>query len=123
MAAAGNGRTVTGVIRLIVLLAASNVFMTAAWFAHLRHPEWPLAKAILVSWLIAGLEYALAIPAIRAAHAHGISPATIKVTQEAVTLLVFALVVAFILAQTGLSWRFVVAAVLLMAAAAVAAGG
>lgn len=101
---------------LLAALALSNLFMTLAWFAHLRAPEWPLWKAILVSWLIAAVEYAIAIPAIRAADARGISPATIKVVQEAVTLGVFAVVIGFVLTHTGLNWRFAVAAALLVAA-------
>lgn len=110
-------------LRLLLLLALSNVFMTLAWFAHLRHPEWPLWKAVLVSWLVAGLEYAVAIPAVRAAHDQGVSAATIKVAQEAVTLLVFALVITFLLTHTGLGWRFAVASTLLLASVAVAVGG
>lgn len=108
---------------LLGLLIASNVFMTLAWFLHLRHPEWPLWQAVLLSWLIAALEYAIAIPAVRAAHERGISAATIKIAQEAVTLLVFAAVIALVLSHAGLSWRFVAASVLLLGAVAVTVTG
>jgi len=72
-----------------VLLAVSNVFMTFAWYWHLRFKEVPLIKVILISWLIAGAEYAIAVPANRMGAAV-YSPAQLKTIQEAVTLIVFA---------------------------------
>ena len=73
-----------------LMLAASNVFMTFAWYWHLRFREMPLAKVILISWLIAGVEYAIAVPANRIGAAV-YSPAQLKTMQEAVTLVVFAI--------------------------------
>ena len=70
------------------LLLASNVFMTFAWYWHLRFKDVPLAKVILISWLIAGAEYAIAVPANRMGAAV-YSPAELKTIQEAVTLVVF----------------------------------
>lgn len=108
---------------LVALLALSNFFMTAAWFMHLRAPEWPMWKAILISWLIAGIEYAIAIPAVRYAHDRGITPATIKVTQEAVTFIVFGLAAGLLLTQTGVDGKFGIAAILIVSAVLVVSRG
>lgn len=73
----------------ILLLVLSNVFMTIAWYGHLRFPNSPLAKAILISWGIALIEYCLAVPANRIGHTV-YSAAQLKTIQEIITLLVFA---------------------------------
>ena len=73
----------------ILLLVASNVFMTVAWYGHLRYKELPLATVVIVSWLIAFIEYWLAVPANRYGHAV-YSAAELKTIQEVITLLVFA---------------------------------
>jgi hypothetical protein len=73
----------------IVLLSASNVFMTFAWYGHLRFKEQPLAVVILVSWLIAFFEYCLAVPANRYGNAV-YSAAELKTIQEVLSLSVFA---------------------------------
>lgn len=73
----------------IVLLAASNVFMTLAWYGHLPFKEKPLVVVVLVSWAIAFIEYCLAVPANRIGHAV-YSAAELKTIQEVITLLVFA---------------------------------
>jgi uncharacterized protein len=73
-----------------LLLAASNVFMTFAWYGHLKHKSAPLWIAILVSWLIALAEYALAVPANRIG-SRAYSTAELKTIQEAITLTVFAI--------------------------------
>ena len=70
------------------LLFASNLFMTFAWYWHLKFKAVPLPKVILISWLIAGLEYAIAVPANRMGAAV-YSPTQLKTIQEAVTLIVF----------------------------------
>lgn len=73
----------------ILLLAASNVFMTFAWYGHLNHKQSPLWIAILVSWGIAFFEYCLAVPANRIGH--GVyTVAELKTIQEVITLTVFA---------------------------------
>lgn len=74
----------------ILLLMASNVFMTFAWYGHLRFKASPLALAIAVSWGIALLEYCLAVPANRYGSAV-YSAAELKTMQEVITLLVFAI--------------------------------
>ena len=74
----------------LTLLVLSNVFMTFAWYGHLRsHRNSPLWIAILVSWGIAFFEYCLAVPANRLGYGHYSLP-QLKVIQEVVTLLVFA---------------------------------
>lgn len=73
----------------LVLLMASNVFMTFAWYGHLKFPALPLGLVILVSWGIALLEYCLAVPANRIGHAV-YSAAELKTIQEVITLVVFA---------------------------------
>ena len=74
----------------ILLLLASNVFMTAAWYGHLRYGSAPLWKVVLISWGIAFIEYCLAVPANRLGYASGWTAGQLKVAQEVVTLMVFA---------------------------------
>jgi uncharacterized protein len=74
----------------IVLLSLSNVFMTFAWYGHLRFKEQPLTVVILVSWLIAFFEYCLAVPANRYGNAV-YSAAELKTIQEVLSLSVFAI--------------------------------
>ncbi|WAJ27484.1 DMT family protein [Antarcticirhabdus aurantiaca] len=73
----------------VVMLIASNVFMTFAWYGHLRYPTAPLWIVVLVSWGIALLEYCLAVPANRIGH-EVYSAAQLKTMQEVITLVVFA---------------------------------
>ncbi len=74
----------------IVLLSLSNVFMTFAWYGHLRFKEQPLFLVIIVSWLIAFFEYCLAVPANRYGNAV-YSAAELKTIQEVLSLTVFAI--------------------------------
>ncbi|WP_454917591.1 DMT family protein [Xanthobacter sediminis] len=73
----------------LVLLAASNVFMTFAWYGHLKYRSAPLLLAIVASWGIAFFEYCLAVPANRLG-AQVYSTAQLKTMQEVITLIVFA---------------------------------
>ena len=73
----------------ILMLALSNVFMTFAWYGHLKVKAAPLIAIILVSWGIAFFEYCLAVPANRIGH-QVYSAAELKTMQEVITLLVFA---------------------------------
>lgn len=73
----------------ILLLLASNLFMTTAWYGHLRFKEVPLAIVIVASWAIAFIEYCLAVPANRWGSAV-YSTAQLKTIQEIVTLVIFA---------------------------------
>ena len=72
-----------------LLLVASNVVMTYAWYGHLKHPSWPMWLAVVISWGIAFFEYCLAVPANRIGRAV-YSPAELKTMQEVITLIVFA---------------------------------
>jgi uncharacterized protein (DUF486 family) len=76
-------------VRPIVLLIGSNVFMTAAWYWHLRYKEVPLLYVILISWGLAFVEYCLAVPANRYGNTV-YNPAQLKTIQEVVTFAVFA---------------------------------
>ena len=73
----------------ILMLLGSNIFMTIAWYGHLRFKEVPLAGVIVASWLIAFVEYCLAVPANRWGNAV-YTTAQLKTMQEVITLLVFA---------------------------------
>ena len=73
----------------IALLAISNIFMTFAWYGHLKYKNAALWSAIVVSWLIALVEYCFQVPANRLGHNAGISAAQLKTIQEVVTLGVF----------------------------------
>ena len=73
----------------IMLLVASNVFMTFAWYGHLKYADRPLWLVVFVSWGIAFVEYCLAVPANR--YGHQVYSATeLKAIQEVVTLCIFA---------------------------------
>jgi uncharacterized protein len=100
----------------VLLLCMSNVFMTFAWYGHLKYGhEWPLWKAILVSWAIALLEYCLAVPANRLGYRH-FSGFQLKIIQEVVTLTVF-IGFAVMFLKEKLAWNYLVAFVLLGVAA------
>ena len=73
----------------IALLVGSNVFMTTAWYWHLRYKEVPLVTVILISWGLALIEYCRAVPANRYGSAV-YSAAQLKTIQEVITLVVFA---------------------------------
>ena len=76
-------------MKTIGLLLASNVFMTVAWYGHLRFQGAPMWKAILVSWALAFFEYCLQVPANRWGYGR-YTAAQLKVAQEVITLVVFA---------------------------------
>jgi uncharacterized protein len=100
----------------ILLLTLSNVFMTFAWYGHLKYGhDWPLWKAILVSWLIALLEYCLAVPANRLGYVE-FSGFQLKIIQEVVTIVVF-VAFAILFLKEKLAWNYLVAFAFLGAAA------
>ena len=108
-------------MKTVFLLFCSNVFMTFAWYGHLKYGHaWPLWKAVLVSWLIALVEYCLAVPANRIGFVQ-FSGFQLKIIQEAVTLTVF-VVFAITFLKERLAWNYVVSFGLLLAAVAVAFG-
>ena len=78
------------IVRVVVLLVCSNVFMTFAWYGHLKNlANKPWYIAALVSWGIALFEYILQVPANRLGHAGGVTLAQLKIMQEVITLSVF----------------------------------
>ncbi|HAK12397.1 MAG TPA: hypothetical protein DCO78_10875 [Chitinophagaceae bacterium] len=76
-------------MRTILLLLISNIFMTFAWYAHLKDKGLPYWKAILISWGIAFFEYCVMVPANRIGYQGGWGAFQLKMAQEVITLLVF----------------------------------
>lgn len=99
----------------ILLLTISNIFMTFAWYGHLKYKASPLIIAIVVSWGIAFIEYCFAVPANRIGH-EVYSAAQLKTMQEVITLLVFA---AFSVLYLGekFTWNYLVGFALIAAGA------
>ncbi len=93
-------------MRTIILLTISNVFMTFAWYGHLKYKSSPLWKAILISWSIAFIEYCFQVPANRLGH-YQFSAAQLKTLQEVVTLVVFC-VFSILYLREDLKWNYVV---------------
>ncbi len=104
-------------LKTILLLVMSNLFMTFAWYAHLKNlHNKALWMAILVSWGIAFFEYMFQVPANRIGFSGGaFSLAQLKVLQEVITLLVF-VPFAFFYMKQPLSWNFLGAGVCLVGA-------
>jgi uncharacterized protein (DUF486 family) len=91
----------------VLLLITSNVFMTVAWYGHLKnHQTSPLWVVVLASWGIAFFEYCFAVPANRIGHAV-YSAAELKTMQEIITLLVFAAFSVFYLGEK-IAWNHLV---------------
>ena len=102
-------------MRTIVLLFASNVFMTIAWYWHLKHAGMAMWKVILISWGIALFEYCLMVPANRYGYLNGLNGFQLKITQEVITLVVFSLFAVLYLREP-FHWRYLVSFVLLLGA-------
>jgi uncharacterized protein len=98
----------------ILLLLASNVFMTAAWYGHLRFRDKPLLVVILVSWGLAFFEYCLQVPANRLGYGR-FTAYQLKILQECITLAVFVGFASWYLGET-VRWNHVAAFVCLLAA-------
>lgn len=91
--------------------------MTFAWYGHLKYGhDWPVWKAIALSWLIAFIEYCFAVPANRFGFGAGFSGFQLKIVQEVITLAVFVVFAVFFLREK-LAWNHLAAFVLLAAAA------
>jgi uncharacterized protein (DUF486 family) len=100
----------------ILLLLISNVFMTFAWYGHLKYGhDWPLWMAILVSWGIAFFEYCLAVPANRLGFGE-FTGFQLKILQEVVTLAIFVVFAVFFLKEK-FAWNYAAAFVCLAGAA------
>ena len=92
-------------MKTILLLTVSNVFMTFAWYGHLKYKSSPLWKAIFISWLIASLEYCFQVPANRIGHSQFSAP-QLKTIQEVITLIVFS-VFSVVYLKEGLRWNHI----------------
>lgn len=109
----------------IILLVISNVFMTLAWYGHLKlqtmgvSKSWPLFVVILVSWGIALLEYSFQVPANRMGFQENGGPFTLfqlKIIQEVITLTVFTIVAMFLFSGEKLQWNHIAAFLCLVGA-------
>ena len=109
----------------VLMLVFSNVFMTFAWYGHLKLAEmkistgWPLIVVILFSWGIAFFEYCLTVPANRIgfqANGGPFSLIQLKVIQEVVSLTIFTIVVMFLFKGESVQWNHVVSFACLVAA-------
>ncbi|OGW44025.1 MAG: hypothetical protein A2132_00895 [Nitrospirae bacterium RBG_16_43_11] len=90
----------------VILLTISNIFMTIAWYGHLKYKDSPLWKVIIISWLIAFLEYCFQVPANRIGHYH-FSAAQLKTIQEVITLIVFS-VFSILYLKEEFRWNYAV---------------
>ena len=97
-----------GILATVGMLVASNLFMTFAWYWHLKLQKpgassWPIIAIVVVSWLIAFVEYLIAVPANRLGSASGMNVAQLKITQEVITVCVF---IPFMMLFMGEKWRW-----------------
>ena len=124
-----NGRSIIGCymsgLYTILLLFCSNIFMTLAWYGHLRLQQtgvashWPLIGVIAFSWLIAFFEYCCQVPANRIGYEGNGGPYSLvqlKVIQECISLIVFAVIANMLFQGQGLHWNHIAAFVCLIAA-------
>jgi len=98
-------------MKTVALLLVSNIFMTIAWYGHLKFKSAPLWGVIIVSWLIAFFEYCFQVPANRIGH-YQFTAAQLKTIQEVITLLVFSVVYL----KEELKWNYAVGFVMIIAA-------
>jgi uncharacterized protein (DUF486 family) len=104
-------------MRTIILLTISNIFMTFAWYGHLKYRNQPLFKVIVISWGIAFFEYCFQVPANRIG-SYEFSVAQLKVIQEIITLAVFSGFSVLYLRQP-LRWNYIAGFGLMVLAVAV----
>jgi uncharacterized protein (DUF486 family) len=97
---------VDDLMRTVIFLLISNVFMTFAWYGHLKFKESALWKVVLVSWMIAFVEYCFQVPANRWGHGE-FSAAQLKTIQEVITLIVFC-VFSVLYLKEGIKWNYLV---------------
>ena len=93
-------------MKTIILLTISNIFMTIAWYGHLKYKHSSVIKVIVISWLIAFLEYCFQVPANRIGH-YQFSAAQLKTIQEVITLIIF-FVFSVIYLKEPLKWNYLV---------------
>lgn len=93
----------TPLVKTVVLLTVSNIFMTVAWYGHLKYKNAPLVSLIVISWSVALFEYIFQVPANRIG-SQTYSLMQLKVMQECITLIVFT-AIAFLLFGETLKWN------------------
>lgn len=101
-------------MKTILLLICSNIFMTTAWYGHLKYRETPLLTVIVVSWLIAFAEYCFQVPANRIG-SYEFSAAQLKTIQEVITLTVFS-VFSVLYLKEPIRWNYVLGFAMIVAA-------
>lgn len=102
----------------VLLLICSNIFMTFAWYGHLKYEYKPIWFVIITSWGVAFFEYTLQVPANRWG-SHVYTAAQLKIIQEVITLVVFC-VFAIVYLHVKIKWNYVAAFVCILAAVAFA---
>jgi len=98
----------------VLLLTVSNMFMTIAWYGHLKFKDVTLWKVILVSWGIAFFEYCFQVPANRIGH-ETFTAAQLKIMQEVITLIVFG-VFSILYLREELKWNYIVSFLFILGA-------
>jgi uncharacterized protein (DUF486 family) len=101
-------------MKTIVLLVCSNIFMTFAWYGHLKYRNTPLFAAIVVSWLIAFAEYCFQVPANRIGYGE-FTAFQLKIIQEVITLCVFVVFAWWYLGE-GIRWNHAISFLFLVGA-------
>lgn len=99
----------------VLLLLCANVFMTFAWYGHLKFPSLPLWGVILMSWLVAFFEYCLQVPANRYGYGH-FSAAELKTIQEVISLSIF-MVFSVLYLGEELKWNYILGFAMIAGAA------
>ncbi|MDD4182218.1 MAG: DMT family protein [Candidatus Omnitrophica bacterium] len=102
-------------MKTVALLLVSNIFMTFAWYGHLKYKNSPLWIAIFASWLIAFVEYCFQVPANRIGH-YQYSAAQLKTIQEVITLVVFS-IFSVVYLKEGLKWNYILGFLMIILAA------
>lgn len=101
-------------MKTVILLLISNVFMTFAWYGHLKYTNHHLWKVVIVSWLIAFVEYCFQVPANRIGHTQ-FTAAQLKTMQEVITLVVFS-VFSVLYLKEPLKWNYIVGFLMMIGA-------
>jgi uncharacterized protein (DUF486 family) len=101
-------------LKTVILLFVSNIFMTFAWYGHLKHKNAPLLTVILISWGIAFFEYCFQVPANRIGHGT-FSAYQLKTIQEVITLVVFS-VFSVLYLKEEFRWNYLVGFLFLIGA-------
>jgi uncharacterized protein len=108
------GLTLGGSMKTVILLVISNIFMTIAWYGHLKYKSKPLMWVIMISWAIALFEYIFQVPANRLG-SQTFTVTQLKIMQECITLVVFT-VIAYLMFGETLKWNNMVSYALIVGA-------